>query len=477
MDTIESLAKQASQLTMYDLKSYYTQAKNMVLNVSEMEAKVREATNEDAWGASSTLMQEIAAATNNFAQFNEIMPTIYARFMEKEAREWRQIYKALTLLEYLVKHGSERVVDDARAHISTVKMLRSFHYIDEKGKDQGINVRNRASEIAQMLGDVEKIRQERRKAKANKNKYGGTGNDGSSLSFTSASGGRYGGFGSETVGGVGPTDRFDSGEDYRPRGSTFRDTTASAGYDEYEGADDFEEDQPPASSRRSTSISARPTKTPTKAPPKAETKVEPIKEVNLFDFGDDDIGGSASAPISAPAPVPAAGGFGDDDFDDFQQAPSVAPTSTAPSPAAAPKPNNIFDLLDSAPSSSPQVQSRAPALSLSQPPMYTSQPSFTQPAYSKPQPAIVPATASRPSYTSATSPKPAAAASTFDDLWATSLSSVGGTAPKVQTQNGGKTIKDLEKEKAMSGLWGNGQPAQQQQQKPAGGSLFDDLLL
>jgi epsin len=82
------------------------------------------------------------------------MPTIYSRFMEKEAREWRQIYKvsrpfsstlnqtdiqALTLLEFLVKNGSERVVDDARAHVSTIKMLRSFHYIDEKGKDQGIN--------------------------------------------------------------------------------------------------------------------------------------------------------------------------------------------------------------------------------------------------------------------------------------------------------------------------------------------------
>jgi hypothetical protein len=34
---------------MYDIKSYYNSAKNMVLNVPEMEAKVREATNEDAW--------------------------------------------------------------------------------------------------------------------------------------------------------------------------------------------------------------------------------------------------------------------------------------------------------------------------------------------------------------------------------------------------------------------------------------------
>lgn len=34
---------------MVDRCSFDMQAKNMVLNVSEMEAKVREATNEDPW--------------------------------------------------------------------------------------------------------------------------------------------------------------------------------------------------------------------------------------------------------------------------------------------------------------------------------------------------------------------------------------------------------------------------------------------
>lgn len=43
------------------------------------------------------------------------------------------------LLEYLVKNGSERVIDDARSHLSMVKIMRNFHYIDDKGKDQGIN--------------------------------------------------------------------------------------------------------------------------------------------------------------------------------------------------------------------------------------------------------------------------------------------------------------------------------------------------
>ena len=90
------------------------------------------------------------------------MPCIYSRFMEKEAKQWREIYKvsfmfpspgfctclvllnalmmqALQLLEYIIKNGSERVVDDARSHLSTIKMLRNFHYIDDTGKDHGIN--------------------------------------------------------------------------------------------------------------------------------------------------------------------------------------------------------------------------------------------------------------------------------------------------------------------------------------------------
>lgn len=36
-----------------------------VMNYTEMEAKVREATNNEPWGASSTMMQEIANATFN----------------------------------------------------------------------------------------------------------------------------------------------------------------------------------------------------------------------------------------------------------------------------------------------------------------------------------------------------------------------------------------------------------------------------
>lgn len=198
------------EITLYDVKSVYNKAKAYALNLTEYETKVHEATNDEPWGASSTLMQDIAQATFNFQLFNEIMPCIYARFTDKEARQWRQIYKALVLLEYLVKNGSERVVDDARSNSTVIRVLRNFHYIDENGKDQGINVRNRAKEIGELLSDLDRVRQERRKAKANRAKYTGVSSDGfrngaggasSSGGFSSSSGGsgsRYGGFGSDS---------------------------------------------------------------------------------------------------------------------------------------------------------------------------------------------------------------------------------------------------------------------------------------
>lgn len=109
--------------------------------------------------------------------------------------------------------------------MSLIKVLRNFHYTDENGKDQGINgassrgtfptfeltavglsVRNRSRELAELLSDLDKVRQERRKAKANRNKYTGVGNDGSGggggPSFQSASGSRYGGFGSDSFSGA-----------------------------------------------------------------------------------------------------------------------------------------------------------------------------------------------------------------------------------------------------------------------------------
>lgn len=51
------------------------------------------------------------------------------------------VLKSLLLLAYLVRNGSERIVTSAREHIYDLRSLESYTYIDEIGKDQGINSR------------------------------------------------------------------------------------------------------------------------------------------------------------------------------------------------------------------------------------------------------------------------------------------------------------------------------------------------
>ncbi|GAV47622.1 hypothetical protein ZYGR_0H04680 [Zygosaccharomyces rouxii] len=168
-----SLEDTLSNVSLYDAKKYFRKAQNVVFNYTEMEAKVREATNNEPWGTSSTLMEYIAQGTYNLREREEILGMIFRRFTEKTANEWRQIYKALQLLEYLIKHGSERFIDDTRCSISLLKMLESFHYVDSQGRDQGINVRTRAKALTELLGDDNKIRAERKKARETSKKYKG----------------------------------------------------------------------------------------------------------------------------------------------------------------------------------------------------------------------------------------------------------------------------------------------------------------
>ena len=51
--------------------------KNVVKNYSDAQVKVREATSNDPWGPSSTLMSEIADLTYNVMAFTEIMQMVW----------------------------------------------------------------------------------------------------------------------------------------------------------------------------------------------------------------------------------------------------------------------------------------------------------------------------------------------------------------------------------------------------------------
>lgn len=424
--------------------------------------------------------------------------------------------QALQLLEFLVKNGSERVIDDARSHVSLLKMLRQFHFIDQNGKDQGINVRNRAKELAELLSDVDRIRAERKKARANRNKFGGVeggaglgGGFSGSGGFSSgggSSGSRYGGFGSESAeygnynGGV-----YGDGGGFGGQQPSFNDTQQRRDrFDEYDEYDEGEVSSPPP--RRKEAAPAAGRKEIKKEEPKPKAP-EPVADLLAWD--------DEPAPVSSSAgkqPVAAAGNDlgDDDDFDDFQSAAPAAPASKPAAPSfnmappaststitastqfAAPQPqsgannNNFNDLLATV--SPPPAGNKFAAPPMSPPSNFTQTPQqpsgyqatgpnyFTSVNMGAPQ--------SGKSTPSVMSPggKIGAAASkkAGGDAFASLLA---GAAPKKSNTPTQKvTMGDLAKQKTSQGLWGapassSSTPAAQTPQsgsKP-GGALGDLL--
>ncbi|KAH1180607.1 hypothetical protein KIL84_001541 [Mauremys mutica] len=149
------------------------QMKNIVHNYSEAEIKVREATSNDPWGPSSSLMSEIADLTYNVVAFSEIMSMIWKR-LNDHGKNWRHVYKAMTLMEYLIKTGSERVAQQCKENIYAIQTLKDFQYVDRDGKDQGVNVREKAKQLVALLRDDERLKEERAHALKTKEKLAQT---------------------------------------------------------------------------------------------------------------------------------------------------------------------------------------------------------------------------------------------------------------------------------------------------------------
>nr|XP_030717123.1 epsin-2 isoform X6 [Globicephala melas] len=160
------------------------QMKNIVNNYSEAEIKVREATSNDPWGPSSSLMTEIADLTYNVVAFSEIMSMVWKR-LNDHGKNWRHVYKALTLLDYLIKTGSERVAQQCRENIFAIQTLKDFQYVDRDGKDQGVNVREKAKQLVALLKDEERLKAERAQALKTKERMAqvATGMGSSQLTF------------------------------------------------------------------------------------------------------------------------------------------------------------------------------------------------------------------------------------------------------------------------------------------------------
>ncbi|KRY60453.1 Casein kinase I isoform delta-like [Trichinella britovi] len=144
---------------------------NAVMNYTEAESKVREATSDERWGPTGSMMADIARYTNAYDQFNEVMTMLWRRLFQESRKNWVRPYKCLILLEYLIKHGSEKVINDARDRMFELRILESYQYNDDPTCDHGQKVRSRVKAIIELLQDDDRLYEERKAARHNKTQY------------------------------------------------------------------------------------------------------------------------------------------------------------------------------------------------------------------------------------------------------------------------------------------------------------------
>ncbi len=243
-------------------------------------------------------MNQIATDTFDYERYTTITKILWESLQNQRPAAWRVVFKALTLLEHLVKNGSERCVDDARNHSHLVRALFNFNYY-EGTTDRGIGIREKSKQLVELLGDDERVREERMKAKQLREKFGGNLGGVSSTGGMGGIGGGgggsgYAGYGNDDYGGFsgGSSGYGDSGigsnAGYSGR---YNDTTSGGSH---------------AMSSNSSSLAAEsaPTATPTSAavPEKKKKKTKKSKKKKEKSESSATTVTETTAPVPAPAP-------------------------------------------------------------------------------------------------------------------------------------------------------------------------------
>jgi hypothetical protein len=222
-----------------------------------------------------------------------------------------------------VKHGSERVVDDARDHLFRIRTLTDFtHHQD--GGDKGAGVREKAKALVELLNDNLRIREEREQARRLRDKYVGISNVGAPTSISLSSASAYRG-----------DDSWDHGRSVKDSSSS----RAGTGGGGRSGAGRADWRASESSSRGfGGDIDAAPSASSAPRHPAQRKGRRPAGGGDLHD--DEAVAGATIADLP-PSQTESAdfSPFGDSagvaDFDAFGPAQSLAPSVSAPAPPPA----------------------------------------------------------------------------------------------------------------------------------------------
>ncbi|XP_061370765.1 epsin-3 [Gastrolobium bilobum] len=175
---------QIKKQTTNFLQEKYKSARITFTDVTEAEMLAEEATNKDDCSPDAKTMTRIAEASFDVEEYWRIVDVLHGRLYNINWEQWRQSYKALVLLEFMLTHGPEEFAREFQCDAEIIEELGSFTHIDERGFNWGSRMQKLSEQILKLLEGGEALREARLKALKITNEIQGFG---SSLNSPSSS--------------------------------------------------------------------------------------------------------------------------------------------------------------------------------------------------------------------------------------------------------------------------------------------------
>lgn len=154
---LRDFKKQAS----FFLREKLNDARLVLTDVSRIQLLTEEATNEDAWGPETRTMAILADAAFELEEYERIVQVLHGRLDPSKKRPWRQLYKTLVVLEYLLTHGPNSIGREFRGDLTCMEELSQFNFTDQQGIDRGSTVRTTADRVLELVSNPDFRKDER----------------------------------------------------------------------------------------------------------------------------------------------------------------------------------------------------------------------------------------------------------------------------------------------------------------------------
>ncbi|KAI4368408.1 hypothetical protein MLD38_016967 [Melastoma candidum] len=180
---LNQIKRQAS--TFFQEK--YRTARLVLTDVSPSEILTEDVTNDDPCIPDACTMTRIAEASYVFDDYWRIVDVLHRRLQIVDWKLWRQSYKTLVVLDFLLTHGPEDFAEEFEIDNAVIEVLATFKHVDNKGFDWGEKMKKKAERILKLISDDKALKEARLNALMVTKEIQGFGSSPSSSSQSSPS--------------------------------------------------------------------------------------------------------------------------------------------------------------------------------------------------------------------------------------------------------------------------------------------------